>query len=194
MVKAFVKLWAASRVVAFVGCDIATASRERLTHFTATSILTAPLRAEVEAKAKSFKQHKASNWEQDGRKVREQLGHGNSAHLSRQAKRRASNGEAQGPDCNPEEFLKVFGKTYHRLLAGGCQAILTSLPLSWRAGAAVSIRRKPKAPLVEQYSVRLLVQRGKKSVGQSHDNDNDNDTLREVPHPSNEGLALQARV
>ena len=24
--------------------------------------------------------------------------------------------------------------------------------------------------------------------------DNDNDTLREVPHPSNEGLALQARV
>ena len=25
-------------------------------------------------------------------------------------------------------------------------------------------------------------------------NDNDNDTLREVPHPSNEGLALQARV
>ena len=26
------------------------------------------------------------------------------------------------------------------------------------------------------------------------DNDNDNDTLREVPHPSNEGLALQARV
>ena len=27
-----------------------------------------------------------------------------------------------------------------------------------------------------------------------HDNDNDNDTLREVPHPSNEGLALQARV
>ena len=27
-----------------------------------------------------------------------------------------------------------------------------------------------------------------------HDNDNDNDTLKEVPHPSNEGLALQARV
>ena len=27
-----------------------------------------------------------------------------------------------------------------------------------------------------------------------YDNDNDNDTLREVPHPSNEGLALQARV
>ena len=26
------------------------------------------------------------------------------------------------------------------------------------------------------------------------DNDNDNDTHREVPHPSNEGLALQARV
>ena len=26
------------------------------------------------------------------------------------------------------------------------------------------------------------------------DNDNDNDTLREVPHPSNEGLALQARL
>ena len=26
------------------------------------------------------------------------------------------------------------------------------------------------------------------------DNDNDNDTLREVPHRSNEGLALQARV
>ena len=26
------------------------------------------------------------------------------------------------------------------------------------------------------------------------DNDNDNDTLREVPHQSNEGLALQARV
>ena len=26
------------------------------------------------------------------------------------------------------------------------------------------------------------------------DDDNDNDTLREVPHPSNEGLALQARV
>ena len=26
------------------------------------------------------------------------------------------------------------------------------------------------------------------------DNDNDNDTLKEVPHPSNEGLALQARV
>ena len=26
------------------------------------------------------------------------------------------------------------------------------------------------------------------------DNDNDNDTLRKVPHPSNEGLALQARV
>ena len=26
------------------------------------------------------------------------------------------------------------------------------------------------------------------------DNDNDNDILREVPHPSNEGLALQARV
>ena len=25
-------------------------------------------------------------------------------------------------------------------------------------------------------------------------NDNDNDTLRGVPHPSNEGLALQARV
>ena len=25
-------------------------------------------------------------------------------------------------------------------------------------------------------------------------NDNDNDTIREVPHPSNEGLALQARV
>ena len=25
-------------------------------------------------------------------------------------------------------------------------------------------------------------------------NDNDNDTLRKVPHPSNEGLALQARV
>ena len=25
-------------------------------------------------------------------------------------------------------------------------------------------------------------------------NDNDNDTLREVPHQSNEGLALQARV
>ena len=25
-------------------------------------------------------------------------------------------------------------------------------------------------------------------------NDNDNDTLKEVPHPSNEGLALQARV
>ena len=25
-------------------------------------------------------------------------------------------------------------------------------------------------------------------------NDNDNDTLREVPHPSNEGLALQAKV
>ena len=25
-------------------------------------------------------------------------------------------------------------------------------------------------------------------------NDNDNDTLREVPHRSNEGLALQARV
>ena len=24
--------------------------------------------------------------------------------------------------------------------------------------------------------------------------DNDNDTFREVPHPSNEGLALQARV
>ena len=27
-----------------------------------------------------------------------------------------------------------------------------------------------------------------------YDNDNDNDTLREVPHPSNEGLAIQARV
>ena len=27
-----------------------------------------------------------------------------------------------------------------------------------------------------------------------HDNDNDNDTLREVPHPSNKGVALQARV
>ena len=27
-----------------------------------------------------------------------------------------------------------------------------------------------------------------------YDNDNDNDTLREVPHQSNEGLALQARV
>ena len=27
-----------------------------------------------------------------------------------------------------------------------------------------------------------------------NDTDNDNDTLREVPHPSNEGLALQARV
>ena len=26
------------------------------------------------------------------------------------------------------------------------------------------------------------------------DSDNDNDTLRGVPHPSNEGLALQARV
>ena len=30
-------------------------------------------------------------------------------------------------------------------------------------------------------------------VGTWLDND-DNDTLREVPHPSNEGLALQARV
>ena len=29
---------------------------------------------------------------------------------------------------------------------------------------------------------------------QNDDNDNDNDTLREVPHQSNEGLALQARV
>ena len=29
---------------------------------------------------------------------------------------------------------------------------------------------------------------------QGVDNDNDNDTLREVPHQSNEGLALQARV
>ena len=29
--------------------------------------------------------------------------------------------------------------------------------------------------------------------GDTHD-DNDNDTLRQVPHPSNEGLALQARV
>ena len=29
---------------------------------------------------------------------------------------------------------------------------------------------------------------------QLSDNDNDNDTLKEVPHPSNEGLALQARV
>ena len=27
-----------------------------------------------------------------------------------------------------------------------------------------------------------------------NDNDNSNDTLREVPHQSNEGLALQARV
>ena len=27
-----------------------------------------------------------------------------------------------------------------------------------------------------------------------NDNDNDNDILREVPHQSNEGLALQARV
>ena len=27
-----------------------------------------------------------------------------------------------------------------------------------------------------------------------HEVDNDNDTLREVPHPSNEDLALQARV
>ena len=27
-----------------------------------------------------------------------------------------------------------------------------------------------------------------------NDNDNDNDTLREVPHKSDEGLALQARV
>ena len=27
-----------------------------------------------------------------------------------------------------------------------------------------------------------------------NDSDNDNDTLRKVPHPSNEGLALQARV
>ena len=26
------------------------------------------------------------------------------------------------------------------------------------------------------------------------DNDNDNDTLRKVPHPSNEGLEVQARV
>ena len=32
------------------------------------------------------------------------------------------------------------------------------------------------------------------STGVGCDNGNDNDTLREVPHPSNEGLALQARV
>ena len=31
-------------------------------------------------------------------------------------------------------------------------------------------------------------------AGVNNDNDTDNDTLREVPHPSNEGLALQARV
>ena len=35
----------------------------------------------------------------------------------------------------------------------------------------------------------------KKTVHSAEDdNDNDNDTLKEVPHPSNEGLALQARV
>ena len=34
----------------------------------------------------------------------------------------------------------------------------------------------------------------KKMLGSASDNDNDNDTLREVPHRSNEGLALQARV
>ena len=35
---------------------------------------------------------------------------------------------------------------------------------------------------------------GKEAPRERVDNDNDNDTLREVPHPSNEGLALQARV
>ena len=33
-----------------------------------------------------------------------------------------------------------------------------------------------------------------KNLLQASGDDNDNDTLREVPHPSNEGLALQARV
>ena len=38
-------------------------------------------------------------------------------------------------------------------------------------------------------------QKGQETKRQpKRDNDNDNDTLREVPHQSNEGLALQARV
>ena len=41
---------------------------------------------------------------------------------------------------------------------------------------------------------QLQRQTQKTRVGMLEMKDNDNDTLRKVPHPSNEGLALQARV
>ena len=49
---------------------------------------------------------------------------------------------------------------------------------------------KRRSVLHRQLSIRQHVE---DATGNT-DNDNDNDTLREVPHPSNEGLALQARV
>ena len=42
--------------------------------------------------------------------------------------------------------------------------------------------------------LKMVVTWSKGFTWEDNDNDTDNDTLREVPHPSNEGLALQARV
>ena len=47
--------------------------------------------------------------------------------------------------------------------------------------------------MVKKYNAKsATIKRLPDGVGCDHDNDND--TLREVPHRSNEGLALQARV
>ena len=48
--------------------------------------------------------------------------------------------------------------------------------------------------LREEIFREILEHGEEKSSSQDGCNDNDNDTLREVPHPSKEGLALQARV
>ena len=103
---------------------------------------------------------------------------------------------------------RVFSTVLERSFAQGkvlrrCFFFVVDLPRHLREASARRAAWDEQVKVIEQgllatvsrFSVEL-VSGSRHCCGKmpGRDNDNDNDTLREVPHPSNEGLALQARV
>ena len=62
------------------------------------------------------------------------------------------------------------------------------------SGAHLGAKQTPEITVSTIFQSREAARQPDTDVEQDNDNVIDNDTLREVPHPSNVGLALQARV
>ena len=105
-----------------------------------------------------------------------------------------TNGEAEHFVCHPERSDSERGIKQSVTSIGELRGQVRLYCKYVELHKAVNLKK----PGTSQKAKALWSMRDAKTHGEAYydrsDNDNDNDTLREVPHPSNEGLALQARV